>query len=144
MRKPLPDKYVRKAIYDLINDMIVDGVTVPCFDTRVYGNQNPQAYVLMTTQTNLENKANKCEHRWDSSILLDIVTRYSGTNNPGSRLLADNIVDQILTLTGDLQLDPVSNLSVFSLTYNLPPDLPNITKSENIFRKFIRYDLIIE
>ena len=73
MNKSLPDKWVRKAIFSKLNNIVVDGNTIPCKDTRLTGSNIPQHYILMTTQTNQVDKANKCEFFWDSSILLDII-----------------------------------------------------------------------
>jgi hypothetical protein len=143
MNKTLPDKWVRKAISQAINNIVVDGKIIPCYDTRVTGSKQPKAYVLMTTQTNQVIKPNKCESRWSSSILLDIVTIYDGGGNAGSRLLADDIVDAIRNLTLMIELDPTSGLTVLTQNEDFPNDLSSITATQNVFRKFIRYELII-
>ncbi len=143
MNKNLPDKWVRKAISEAINNIVVDGKIIPCYDTRVTGKKNPKAYVLMTTQTNQVQKANKCESRWFSSILLDIVTIYDGAGNTGSRLLADNIADAIRNLTLTLTLDPASELTIVSQNEDFPNDITSETDFQNVFRKFIRYELLI-
>ena len=142
--KNLPNKWIRKAIYDAINNMVVDGVTVPCYDTRVYGNVNPDVYVLITSQTNTEDKATKCGSRWESTLVLDVFTRYSGTSNPGSNLLSDNIADEIMSRTSAILLDEESNLQIITLNFSEVSNITSITKNENIFRKLIRYELTID
>ena len=74
MDKSLPDKHVRKAIYALVDGITVDTETINCYDSRVTVTNAdiPDFYVLMTTQTNIVDKNNKCEWFWESSILLDI------------------------------------------------------------------------
>jgi len=143
MIKTLPDKWVRKAVYDAINDMVVDGIEIPCYDTRVVANGGTNHYVLMNTQTNTVDKATKCENSYESSILLDIVTSYDGAGNTGSRLLADNISDKVRELTDDLTLDVASGLTILRQTQDFPNDIATITDTENVFRKFVRLELYI-
>lgn len=147
MDKSLPDKWVRKAISAVLNDIIVDGIKIPIYDTRVTTNQNkdiPQHYILMTTQTNEVDKNNKCEWFWDSSILLDIITSYDLPGNPGSRLLADNILDAARNATNNLVLDVASGLEIIIQTLSIPNDISVTTHNENIFRKLIRLELKIK
>ena len=56
MIKPLANKWVRKAVYDAINNIVVDSNTIPCYDTRVTTNESSPYYNLLTTQTNIEEK----------------------------------------------------------------------------------------
>ena len=93
MVKPIPDKYVRKAIFTALNNIVVDGNTIPCFDSRVPTDNTKNHYILMSSQTNDVNKYTKCGSAYESTILLDIITSYYGVGNTGSRLLADNILD---------------------------------------------------
>lgn len=143
MDLPLPDKWVRKAVFDAINNITVDSTTIPCYDYRVTGDNLPSAYVLLSTQTNTTNKATKCGYRWESSILLDIVTKYNASGNTGSRLFADNIADAVRNIVKDLTLDVSSGLNIIDLTLDFPNDLSTVTSNENIFRKFIRIELTI-
>ena len=143
MIKPLPDKWVRKAVYDAINDMVVDTIVIPCYDTRVVANGGTNHYVLMSTQTNSVDKTTKCENSYESSILLDIVTSYDGAGNVGSRLLADNIADKVRELTDNLTLDVASGLTILKQTQDFPNDIATITDTENVFRKLIRLELFI-
>lgn len=143
MNKSLPDKWVRKAVFDAINDIVVDTLTIPCFDSEVPEGLEVDHYVLMTTQTNTVDKSNKCEYWYESSILLDVVTSYSGVGNPGSRLLADNIADAVRSATDVLTLDVASGLVVLRQTQSFPNDVVTKTSVENIFRKFIRIELTI-
>jgi hypothetical protein len=144
MNKTLPDKWVRKAVYDEVNNIVVSGKTIPCYDSRITGRTIPQHYILMTTQTNLVDKANKCEYRWESSILLDIITTYKSSGNTGSRLLADNIADSVRNLTDSLTLGAGSGLSIISQIQSFPNDISTITTNENIFRKLIRIEFVIQ
>lgn len=143
MNKTLPDKFVRKAVFDAINNIVVDTLTIPCFDSEVPEGLEVDHYVLMTTQTNTVDKSNKCEYWYESSILLDIVTSYTGVGNPGSRLLADNIADAVRSATDVLTLDVASGLVVLRQTQSFPNDVVTKTSVENIFRKFIRIELTI-
>ena len=143
MIKPLPDKYVRKAVYDAVNNIVVDTLTIPAYDSRVTGNVIPQHFILMTTQTNQVNQMTKCGDVWESSILIDIVTTYDGSGNTGSRLLSDNILDAVRNATNNLVLDVASGLVVQKQIQDFPNDIVTITENENIFRKLIRLELTI-
>ena len=144
MIKVLPDKWVRKSIYDAMNDMIINSIEIPFYDSRVTGNNIPSFYVLMTTQTNDVDKANKCEDFWQSSILLDVVTSYDAPGNTGSRLMADNIADEIRSRINGIALDVASGLEIITKTISLPNDISTVTKNENIFRKLIRLEMLIK
>jgi len=146
MVKSLPDKWVRKAIYDAVNNVDVDGFHVKVFDTRVtvdINSDEPQHYILMTTQTNETEPTSKCEWNWRSSILLDIVTTFPQPGNPGSRLLVDDITDKVRESIQGLTLDPASNLKIIMQDESYPSDLVTLTKTESVFRKFIRLELFI-
>jgi hypothetical protein len=138
----LPDKYIRKAVFTLINDIVVDTNTIPCYDTRVTGSTIPSYYVLMTTQTNQVDESVKCGYRWESSLLLDIVTRYDSQGNTGSRLLADNIADAIRNLL-ETKLTLEGSLNVIHQKLDFPNDISSVTENENVFRKLIRIELSI-
>lgn len=150
MIKTLPDKWIRKAIFDVVNNISVvdemsgDVLVVKCYDSRVMADNDVTQYVLMTTQTNTVDKSTKCGNRWESSILLDIVTTFNGAGNYGSRLLADNILDKVRSLTDSLTLDVASGLEVVYQSQDFPNDLVTVTSTENIYRKFMRIELLID
>ncbi len=133
MIKNLPDTWIRKAVYNAINNIVVDGKTIKCYDYRVTGANVPKYYNLISTQTSLVDKANKCEYSWRSSVLIEVFTKYKGTSNPGSRLFADNILDSIRAATNSLSLDVASDLTIVWQTQSFPNDLVSLTKTENVF-----------
>lgn len=141
----LPDKYIRKAIYTLLggaSGVTVNTKNVKCYDSRITGSTIPAQYILMTTQTNRVSEVVKCGNRWESSILLDIVTRYSATGNTGSRLLADDIAETVRALlVNDLTLE--GGLNVVHQKLDFPNDIVSLTENENVFRKLIRVELLI-
>ena len=147
MNKSLPDKWVRKAVFDALDNISVDGYLIPCYDMKVTldaQKDDPQHYILMTTQTNEVDKRNKCEWFWESTILLDIITSYPGGGNTGSRLLADNIVDSARSALQSLTLDVGSGLEIVKQDFEFPADLGVDTNAEVIYRKFIRLSLRIK
>jgi len=144
MNKALPDKWVRRAISNAINGMVVDGVVIKVYDYRATGVDVSDYYVLMTVQSNEVDKNNKCEYFWDSEILLDIVVKYLRPGNIGSRLFADNILDSVRTNLLNFQLDVASNLEVINQSFSFPNDLNFVSDSEIVFRKFLRLKLKIK
>jgi len=140
MDKNLPDKWIRKAFYDALNDIEVDGFTIPVYDSRT-SLDTPDHYILITTQSNEVDESIKCEDRWESRCNIEIFTTFSASV---SRLLADNIVDRVRELTKDIQLDIESGLSIENSTVNYPNDLTTVTTTANVFRKFINYSFLIK
>jgi hypothetical protein len=145
MNKILPDKWIRKAISDLINDITVNTETIPCFDTRVVARQGvfPDFYTVMTTQSNLVDKNNKCEYHWDSEILLDIRATYSRTGNSGSRVMVDDMANEVRNLIQNVQLDAGSGLTVINRTFAFLADLAEETESNIVYRKILSVRLLI-
>ena len=140
MNKINPSKYIRKAIFTAINNMVVNGLTIPCYKTRVKPNESPNFYVLMTTQSKRVLKENKCGYFWEADILLDIVTIYNGSGAQGSGVLVDDIEDKIRELTNILE---VENFTVINQVEDFPDNLDNITDNQAVYRNFIRYTLTL-
>lgn len=136
-----PDKLIRKAVFDLTNNIVVNTKTIKCFDSRVTGNANLTEYVLLTAQTKEVEKNTKCEYRWTTSLLVEIYTKTSSAGNSGSRVLLNDIEQAIYTL-----LEPKITVTSFvNLTQNITfeTQLETITDTENIFRSFLRLNLTL-
>ena len=134
-----PDKHIRKAIFDKINNIVVSGKTIPCYDSRA--TNAPSNYVLLTAQTKEVEKSTKCDYRWTTSILIEIYTKVTSSGNTGSRLLLNDIEQAIYTL-----LQPKITVAGFeNLTQNITFEnsLETITESEIIFRSFLRLNLTL-
>jgi len=142
MVKTLPDKYIRKAVFNAVNNIVVDTITIPCYDTRVTGKVEDN-YILMSGQSNEVDKSNKCSDKWESQILLEIYTSYDLQGNTGSRLLADNILDKVRELTDTLTLDVASGLEIVTQNQSFPNDLTSTTINQIVYRKFIRIEFLI-
>ena len=143
MIKTLPDKWIRKAVYNAINGIVVNGYSIPCFDTRVPNNDKRNYYVIMSTQSNEVNKNVKCEYSWESQILLDVITAYDINGNTGSRKMADDILDAVKTNTDTLILDVASNLTIVTQTQSFPADFETETVNEIVYRKLMRIEFLI-
>jgi hypothetical protein len=136
-----PDKYIRKAVFDLVNGIVVNGKTINCFDTRVTGNAAANEYVLLTAQTKEIDKSTKCGYDWITSLLIEIYTKSSANGNSGSRVLINDIEQAIYTL-----LRPkITVLNYTNQTQNVTfeTQLETVTTTENIFRSFIRLNLTL-
>jgi hypothetical protein len=136
-----PDKHIRKKIYDLVNNQVVAGVTLKVFDSRTTNANGLQEYILLTSQTKEVSKANKCEYRWETSLLIEIYTRSSSVGNPGSRVLLNDIEDGVYSV-----LQPQINIPNYitliqNVTFEAQLETP--TSTENIFRSFIRLNLTL-
>jgi hypothetical protein len=136
-----PDKFIRKAVHDQINNIVVSGKTINSFDSRTTGNAKLLQYVLFTAQTKEVEKSTKCDYRWTTSLLIEIYTKTSSAGNSGSRVLLNDIEQAIYTL-----LNPKLTVSGFTtLTQNITFEnqLETVTDTENIFRSFLRLNLTL-
>tara|TARA_R110000823_G_scaffold14858_1_gene48829 strand:+ start:35 stop:463 length:429 start_codon:yes stop_codon:yes gene_type:complete len=136
-----PDKYIRKAVFDLVNGIVVNGKTINCFDTRVTGNAAADQYVLLTAQTKEVDKSTKCGYDWITSLLIEIYTKTSANGNSGSRLLLNDIEQEVYS-----KISPkitVSNYTNQTQNVTFETQLETVTTTENIFRSFIRLNLTL-
>lgn len=149
MIKALPDKWIRKAIYDAINGMNITNpytsevISVPCYDYRVTSDNTKNHFVLITTQSSDVEQITKCENSYVSRVTIDVVTSFAGSGNPGSRLLSELIADEIRQRVHNLQLDASSGLHIMKQIETFPNDISTITQNENIFRKLLILELTI-
>jgi len=138
---PLPDKYVRKCIFDNVNDVVVHEKNIKIYDTNVTNDESNE-YILMSTQNNEILETSKCGFRFQSFILLDIVTKYNNEGNTGSRVFADDILDSVIQILGnDIELE--GGLNIYSKSFSFPPDITEYSDKNIIHRKFVRMELLI-
>ena len=151
MNKILPDKWVRTAVFNLINNMTVNvidingnynPVTIPCFESYQSVSKE-KVYVVLSTQTADTRDDNKTEKQWESSLLIDIIQKIPRAGSVGSRVLVDDVADNIRNLTQNLTLDSNSGLTIIKQTIDFPAIDPSITVNETVFRKLIRYEFLI-
>ena len=134
-----PDKHIRKAIFDKINNIVVSGKTIPCYDSR--GTNAPSNYVLLTSQTKEVLKETKCEYEWETSTLIEIYTKVSSSGNTGSRVLLNDIESAVMAL-----LNPKITVAGFTnVTQNITYEtqLETVTDVDVIYRSFLRLNLTL-
>ncbi len=135
MAKPNPNKFIRKAIYNLVNPVY------PCYDMQVTGKLNPTQYVLISTQDKTDLTPNKCAHRWEVATLLDMVCIYNGAGNVGSRVKNDDMENAIRTLLENIT---IIGYTVLNQTFEYPSNLDSSTATQTVYRNFIRLVLELE
>ena len=134
-----PDKFIRKAISDNINNIVVSGKTIPCYDSR--GTNAPSNYVLLTSQTKEVDKATKCSYRWETMLLIEIFTKVTSSGNTGSRVFLNDIEQAVYTLLlPKLAVSGFENLTQ-NITFENSLDTP--TDTELISRSFLRLNLTL-
>ena len=135
-----PDKFIRKAISDNINNIVVSGKIIPCYDSRA--TNAPSNYVLLTAQTKEVLKETKCDYDWETSTLIEIYTKVSSSGNTGSRVLLNDIEQAIYTLL----LPKLTVQGFTNITQNITFEnsLETITESEIIFRSFLRLNITLK
>ena len=135
-----PDRYIRKAIFDLTNGLIVGGKTIKTYDSRAP--KAPDNYILLTAQSKDIDKSTKCGYEWESSILIEIYTTISSSGNNGSRLLLNEIEENVMNLlTPNLLVDNFAN-QMQNITFE--NSLETITDTEIIMRSFLRLNLTLK
>ena len=135
-----PDKFIRKAISDNINNIVVSGKIIPCYDSRA--TNAPSNYVLLTAQTKEVLKETKCDYDWETSTLIEIYTKVSSSGNTGSRVLLNDIEQAIYTLL----LPKLTVQGFTNITQNITFEnsLETITDTEIIFRSFLRLNITLK
>ena len=135
-----PDKFIRKAISDNINNIVVSGKIIPCYDSRA--TNAPSNYVLLTAQTKEVLKETKCDYEWETSTLIEIYTKVSSSGNTGSRVLLNDIEQAIYTLL----LPKLTVQGFTNITQNITFEnsLETVTESEIIFRSFLRLNITLK
>ncbi len=137
-----PDKWIRKAVFDATNNIVVNSKIIKTFDSRLTGNANLTEYILMTAQNKDVLKNTKCEHEWECSLLIEIYTRYSSSGNTGSRLLLNDIEQAVMdVLNPKLTIEGFTNITQ-NITFET--SLETVTDTENIYRSFLRLNLILK
>lgn len=135
-----PDKHIRKAIFDKINNIVVSGKIIPCYDSRA--TNAPSNYVLLTAQTKEVLKETKCDYEWETSTLIEIYTKVSSSGNTGSRVLLNDIEEAVYTLL----LPKLTVQGFTNITQNITFEnsLETITDTEIIFRSFLRLNITLK
>jgi hypothetical protein len=108
---------------------------------QVTGNDNPTQYVLISTQDKEIDKATKCGNRWISYTLLDIIKIYNGAGNVGSRLINDDMENNILSLIDNITVD---GYTIINRRYEFPSNLDSSTATQTVYRNFIRFIVTLE
>lgn len=129
-----PDKWIRKYFYQTLSNMVVNGIPVKLYDTTTPNKDT--AMIILSTQSGSDQQNNKCYVDKMRDINIDVITRYAG--NVGSRVLLDDIIEEILQRTEKITID---NFIVQYYNKSYPLDLNQSTSTETIYRKIIKYSL---
>lgn len=132
-----PDKWIRKAFADLVVNNDISTI----WDMNVTGGVYPTEYILLSTQTKLDNQATKCGGQWDCTMLLDIVTRYIGAGNTGSRLRVNDIEDDLIGAVSGISIE--GGFKIFNIYLESSTSLDSSDKEENIYRQLMRYRIVL-
>ena len=135
--KKNPDKWIRQAVSNRVDGIVVSGATIYVVDTNYTGETQPRQYIALSTQTKRDDQIAKCGWEWECSILLDIVTRYIGTGNTGSRDFVNDIEEQVISLMNDLTIN--GGFRVDEIVIEDSTSMDGNTDTEVYFRQLLRY-----
>lgn len=130
----LPDKWIRKAIYDAINGMTVDGQVFPCY-TEQTGTNTDDYFTLISTQLN-ESDNTKCGRGWINDTEVQVIVR--APRNQGSKLLVDNATDTVISALDSLSLDGLSGMVINEKDVSVVNEFSDETIGEVVYRKILR------
>lgn len=129
-----PDKWIRKGIIDALAN------EYPIYDMRVPGDNYPDNYIIISTQTKTQNEISKCAGQWDCTILLDIVTRFNGAGNPGNREPVNDMEEYVIN---KMNLFNANGYGVFNIELESSTSLDTLTDTQNVFRQLVRYRILL-
>lgn len=141
--KKNPDKWIRKEVSARLNNIVVSSFTIPCVDTNVTGTNQPLRYIVMSTQTKADSQSTKCGWQWDCSILIDVITRYVGVGNTGSRVLINDIEERIILLMNNFQIEGGFQIDEEIHLESSDSMTGNLGDTETYFRQLMRYRMIV-
>lgn len=130
-----PDKWIRKGLITAF------GTTYKVYDMRVPATNYPDKYIILSTQTKTDNQLSKCGGQWDCTILLDLVTRFTSTGNPGDRVGVNDMEDYVLS---KMPLFNVDGFNIFNIVLESSTSLDNLTDTLNVFRQLVRYRITLD
>ncbi len=132
-----PSKYIRKYFVSALSNMVVNGKAVKVYDSHTPNNDD--VLIILSTQTGSNDWQTKCKVDKNRTIEIQIITRFAG--NSGSRVLADDICEEIQNRTQNIQIE---NFTVNDWSISFPNEFYTTNSTETIFRKIINYNLNIQ
>lgn len=130
-----PDKYIRKAIRTVINNLF------PVYDYTVGSTKYENKYMVISTQTKQQGTSSKCGTMWDCSVLLDLITWFPAFGNPGDRVSLNDMEEDLIDRMNGFSIEP--DFKLFSIELESSTSLDNFTDTMNVFRQLVRYRIIL-
>lgn len=138
---PLPDKWVRKAIWDALSPLTVDATSIGIYDYST-GQDKPESYVLIGLQQSLHRDGTKCGMTWLHSTLIDVIVR-QGKDDAVGRIFADNIADAVMQGIDGISLDGAAGMTINAQRISMERDFMDMRDNDEVYRKVIRVELEI-
>lgn len=138
---------IRQAVLAEISPLIVNGITIPVFDTFLPPTVAPatfmggQAYVLITDQNEAETTNNDCSIRQTATVSISIITKFpqgSGGKRPSETI--SNVIQ--LAMTKENLILP-AGLQLLNLTKSFSRVQIEQGTSQIGYQKIIGYTLDI-
>ncbi len=132
-----PKKWIRKYFSTALANMVVNGKTVKVYDSHTPNNDD--VLIILSTQTGSNDREVKCSIDKNRTIEIQVITRYKGAT--GSRLLMDDITEEIQNRITDIQIE---NFTVNDWSVNFPQEFITTSSTETIFRQIINYNINLQ
>jgi len=137
---------LRIALINVISPLVVEGVTIPIFDSRVNPNvtipslNRGKCYVIIRDQQEVETLGCKVGYRQNALISLDIIAKYPA--NVGSRVTTELISGTIQPMIHEANFAPLLaefGWNLMKITKVSSRGLEENGNTETAYRKLITY-----
>jgi len=118
----LPNQYVLQALYNALNNQVVDGDAIPVYDSVVPGDELPTKYILLGSQANDSTEYSFLGYAWSHTVSIECYTRTPAIGNPGSRVACSKIANMVVQQLANLTIDAGANLRLHRITITQPGD----------------------
>jgi hypothetical protein len=132
-----PDKYIRKAFLDALQPL-----NYSVYDKRVPKTLSPLQYIILSSQTNVDNQLGRACRVQDCTIVLDLFVLQSLSYVSSAAI--DDMLEQVLNAVNHTSIHvPYFQLNLIERD-GTPRDLSFDTDTQSILRKVVTYRLEIE
>lgn len=140
----VPDKYIRKAYYNLLSGLVSGSVAVPVYDKLVPKSVDPvpAVRVIINSITKKQADTSRAGHNWNATIELDIIAEFSNGNV--NSVIVDDIEDQISTIIDLAGPDiSVDNFTVYNTQVTVAADRVMNYPTRSVHSRVVRYNHIL-
>ena len=139
----LPNKWLRKAIFDALDGLEVNREPINVYDTNVTSREDLAHYIVLSTQTATVTRSNSCKDLWNATIIIEAVTVEPNAGLGGSRVKLDNVTQLVYDRLTNLEFHEQAGLNFFSYRLDSKNTLSSTTNNKLINRNILQLTAVI-